>query len=33
MDDPNPSVGTYLERITPEKRQRDAERLSSLMTR
>ena len=33
MDDPNPSVGTYLERITPEKRQRDAERLLELMTR
>jgi hypothetical protein len=33
MDDPNPSVGIYLERVTPEKRQRDAERLLELMTR
>jgi hypothetical protein len=33
MDDPNPSVVTYLERITPEKRRRDAERLLELMTR
>jgi len=33
MDDPNPSVGIYLERVTPEKRQRDAERLLEVMTR
>jgi Domain of unknown function (DU1801) len=33
MDHPNPSVGTYIERVTPEKRQRDAERLLELMTR
>ena len=33
MDDPNRSVGTYLERVTPEKRQREAERLLELMTR
>ena len=33
MDDPNRSVGTYLERVTPAKRQRDAARLFELMTR
>lgn len=32
MDDPSPSIGTYLERVTPQKRQRDAERLLELMT-